>query len=493
MADPTITRETFQDFLEQAEPDRRATVADFRQITGGYSRLSAVADVRWGDGATERFVLRGDPLPGEGVFVSDRDAEWQLLEALYRSGHVPIPRPRWYDRTGGYFGTKCIIVEHFPGRSLQDVLSSADNTAQPAGLFVNTVADIHTTPLDDLPDVMDRPSSWDEYIHAVLDHYRQIDQEMSDSSPILHYVSARLSAQRPPAVPLTLVHGDCQPGNVLVSESGDPVVIDWEFARIGDPREDLGYYAQIPLPPNVYHDDPAAFLARYRERTGLSEEQVNPDTVSYFLVIGMARLMVQLLQALDAVARGESRGILATYLINAVSHLYNLFFDVCGWHREPRLGGALITRPTTEQILLDCCQVLSNDILDAVSDETTQARIVMMEKVLRNAAARSAHEIAWMLEEVASVESYGRAVSAATNADGLRTALDSLEKSPRNSLHLDDVAETYCRASDVFSLSLEAALDANQPELIRKGESLLEARLAHENDVVGRWDSTGGR
>jgi aminoglycoside phosphotransferase (APT) family kinase protein len=105
-------------------------------------------------------------------------------------------------------------------------------------------------------------------------------------------------------------------------------MIDWEFARIGDPREDLGYYTQIPMAPNVYHDDPAGFLAHYRERSGLSEDQVNPDTVCYFLVVGMARLMVQILQALDAVAAGESRGIMATYLVNAVTHQYNLFLDV---------------------------------------------------------------------------------------------------------------------------------------------------------------------
>jgi aminoglycoside phosphotransferase (APT) family kinase protein len=130
-------------------------------------------------------------------------------------------------------------------------------------------------------------------------------------------------------VPFTLVHGDCQPSNVLVSDSGERVVIDWEFARIGDPREDLGYYTQIPMPPNVYSQDPAGFLARYRDRTGLTEEQVNPATVEYFLLIGMARLLAQMLQALDAVANGESRGVLATYLINAISHQYGLYFEVC--------------------------------------------------------------------------------------------------------------------------------------------------------------------
>jgi aminoglycoside phosphotransferase (APT) family kinase protein len=146
---------------------------------------------------------------------------------------------------------------------------------------------------------------------------------------VIRYASALLVRHRPPPVPFTLVHGDCQPSNVLVADSGEHVVIDWEFARIGDPREDLGYYTQIPMPPNVYHRDPQAFLARYRELTGLTEEQINPDTVEFFLVIGMAHLLAQILRALDAVSRGETRGVMATYLVNAVTHQYGLYLDVC--------------------------------------------------------------------------------------------------------------------------------------------------------------------
>jgi|tagenome__1003787_1003787.scaffolds.fasta_scaffold20832588_2 aminoglycoside phosphotransferase (APT) family kinase protein len=332
---PGLTREALERFLTAAEPGRHPSVTALRPITGGYSRLSAIADVRWDDGATERLVLRGDPAPGEGVFVSDRDAEWELVRALARSGGPAVPTPRWYDATGEHFGTKCIVVDHVAGRTLQDVLRSAEDTPAAARSFVDTVAGIHATPLDGLPAAMRPPPSWDDHVDGVLDSYRRIDREIADSSPVLRYVAARLGRHRPPPVPFTLVHGDCQPSNVLVRETGEHVVIDWEFARIGDPREDLGYYTQIPMPPNVYSDDPQAFLARYRERTGLTEEQVNPATVEYFLVIGMARLLVQILQALDAVSRGESRGVLATYLVNAVTHQYRLYLDACR-----RLGGA---------------------------------------------------------------------------------------------------------------------------------------------------------
>jgi len=329
MPDPTMTPEALERLLASVEPGRRAAVTAFRPITGGYSRLSAVADVRWDDGGTERLVLRGDPPPGDGVFVSDRDAEWRILQALSHARSVPVARPRWYDAAGEFFGTKCIVFDHFTGRSLQDVLRQAGGDPAPGRMFVDTVARIHATPLDALGDAVERPGSWEDYVDGVLELYRAVDREVSESSPVLRYASALLARHRPPPVPFTLVHGDCQPSNVLVADSGEHIVIDWEFAHIGDPREDLGYYSQIPMPPNVYHRDPQSFLARYREQTGLSEEQVNPDTVQYFLVIGMAHLLAQMLRAVDAVARGESRGVMATYLINAVTHQYGLYLELC--------------------------------------------------------------------------------------------------------------------------------------------------------------------
>lgn len=150
----------------------------------------------------------------------------------------------------------------------------------------------------------------------------------------------------------------------------------------------------------------------------------------------------------------------------------------------------MIGRPTTEQVLLDCCRVL-DDVLPAVGDETMQIRLVMLGKVLRNSAIRAAHEIAWMREETGAMEAYARRVAAATRDDGLRTALEALEAAPQTSLHLDDVVDVYVRTSDVLSVALEVALAAGRDDLVREGESLLSTRLAHENEVVGGWDAAG--
>ena len=151
----------------------------------------------------------------------------------------------------------------------------------------------------------------------------------------------------------------------------------------------------------------------------------------------------------------------------------------------------MIGRPTTEQILRDCSRVLLDDVLPAVADETTQVRLVMLDKVLRNAAVRAAHEIAWMREEGAAIEAYARGVQAATGDGAVRAAFDELAAAPHESLHLDDVTEVYRRAGDLLSAALEAVLAAGREDLVGDGEALLAARLAHEDDIVGGWESAG--
>ncbi|MCW2615333.1 MAG: hypothetical protein JWN08_2327 [Frankiales bacterium] len=151
----------------------------------------------------------------------------------------------------------------------------------------------------------------------------------------------------------------------------------------------------------------------------------------------------------------------------------------------------MIARPTTEQVLLDCCRVLTDDVLPALGDPVAQVRVVMLEKVLRNAAVRAAGEIAWMREEIATIEDYARKVLDRTSGDPVRQALAVLTAGPRDSLLLDDVVESYCRAGDALSAALEAVLAAGCRDLQHDGEQLLEQRLHREDAVVGGWQSAG--
>jgi aminoglycoside phosphotransferase (APT) family kinase protein len=298
----------------------------------------ARADVVWDDGTRELFILRGDPPPAETLITSDRDAEWRLLRALHDAGALAVPEPRFYEGAEEHLGTKCIVMEAVGAPTLQRLLDEADDAAQFTDGFVDAMAKVHSVALDVLPDHMARPASWDEYMDARIGVWSATDATLPDSNPVLRYVAAWLRAHRPPPCPLVLVHGDFQPSNVLLHEERGHVFVDWEFARVGDPREDLGYYLTYAnvIGPDLYTPDPEAFLARYRAQTGLTAEQVNPATVGYFSLISTISTISTIMQSVAGMGLGEQGGTMVTYNINAVSYLEDQWLALCD-----KLGAAI--------------------------------------------------------------------------------------------------------------------------------------------------------
>jgi hypothetical protein len=152
----------------------------------------------------------------------------------------------------------------------------------------------------------------------------------------------------------------------------------------------------------------------------------------------------------------------------------------------------MLSRPTTEQILLDCCRELMTNVLPSLTDATAQVSVIMVETVLRNTAVRAAHEVAWMRDETAEIEAYARAVAEqAPGTASLDAALAALAAAPRDSLHLEDVVETYCRAGNALSAALETAVAGGLAVLVSRGEEILDVRSGHETEVMAGWSPTG--
>lgn len=323
-------------FLNASEPGRRASVDSYEVMTGGYSRVMARAEVRWDDGTSETLVLRGDPPPSEAMLETDRDAEWQVLRALTALGSIAMPAARYYDATAEHLGTKCIVLDCVPGPSLHAVLARIDDPTPHRDRFVDVIAAVHTTDIDLLP-CLDRPSSWDEYVGTANSLWSSTERDLAESSPIMRYVGAWLDANRPPPMALTLCHGDYQASNMLVDPDGALQLIDWEYAHVGDPREDLGWYViySQSSPPSLYAIDPEAFLARYRERTGADEVHVNQATVGYFAVVAAARIFGQIMQAASAMYSGASTSVMTAYNLNAVAVGHANFLAACAGLAEP--------------------------------------------------------------------------------------------------------------------------------------------------------------
>jgi len=151
----------------------------------------------------------------------------------------------------------------------------------------------------------------------------------------------------------------------------------------------------------------------------------------------------------------------------------------------------MITRPTTDVLIEDCCRELMEGILPGLTDETLKLRLVMTETVLRNAAVRAAHEIAWMREETAALRAYAGRVAARHGSEQLRAVLADAEAGPTDSLHLADVAEVYERAGQAFTAALAAAQQAGDADLVAQARELLRDRIATEKEIMATYAVVG--
>ena len=302
-------------FLAEHEPGVSSVVVhSYEAMTGGYSRLLAKADVTWTrDGATEQstFVLRGDPPRDKQLIVTDRQVEWDVLKAIEHA--VPVSRARYLDPTGQRLGTPTVVLDFVDADSLLPYLAAHDDDTNKAVVspLAEAAAAFHTIALDQLPRSLERPPSWNIYIGERIDEWRRTADAHVEQLPIMRYVGAWLDAHRPEPVSLGLIHGDFQSANLMRRADGTLVVLDWELAQIGDPREDLGYFKAITqaAPPDVMALDETAFCERYRDLTGMSEAQLNPVAIAYFLILGVIGTVRRLTEGMAGYSSGTNRNL----------------------------------------------------------------------------------------------------------------------------------------------------------------------------------------
>ena len=331
--DPRARLEEF--FRRRSDDPDSVKVVDHQLITGGYSRQMSRVWVE--DGGQRRgYIVRQDPPPGEAIIETDRATEWEVLSTLHRTGRIPMPAPLWFDPTGEELGSPGIVIEMFDGEALVSLGRKVDPSELPR--FAPRLAEVGGAlaafPLEEAPACLEVPASWDEYIDSRIQFWVDAERKHVDRDPFMRLIAAYLRSNRPPPVPLGLVHGDFQVANILIGADGRDVIVDWELTHIGDPREDLGWcmMASVTQPPDVVGADEEAFYKRYREISGLNEEQVNPATTDYFLLLASSTVFVGVLEQLAVLERGDTTGIQLAYMSPAVSGMHDVFYRALKRH-----------------------------------------------------------------------------------------------------------------------------------------------------------------
>ncbi len=330
-------------FLRERLPAGDVTVTSVTPIAAGYSRAMYQVDAVV-DGRISSFVTRGDPPPEKAVIDTDRDQEWAVLRALTRAGDKPVAPARCYDADGIVSGTKMIVSDFVESETLRTVLGRRDLEARPeqARRLAGVAAAIHGTDLRTLAGTLPGYPDWDAYLDARVQQWRDIERNHAESDPFIRYLAAWLDEHRPPPAPLTLVHGDFHAGNILVSPDGKLTAVDWEFSRIADPREDLGWFTAIgaSMPPDLVSEEIDVFCAEYRELTGLGADLINPWTISYFQILSGANLFGGVMAQASSLARGEVRNVKPIYVTGFIVTGHQAWF-----HGPQSLESALRSAP----------------------------------------------------------------------------------------------------------------------------------------------------
>jgi hypothetical protein len=125
-------------------------------------------------------------------------------------------------------------------------------------------------------------------------------------APLARFALGWLERNAPDSTSTVLCHGDVGPGNFLHDGARVTALLDWEFAHLGDPMDDLGWLAFRGHHMNADVGDLGEQLRRWSQRTRLP---VDPARVAYYRAFVMLRWLVSCQAALDNGAKTLDRSV----------------------------------------------------------------------------------------------------------------------------------------------------------------------------------------
>jgi aminoglycoside phosphotransferase (APT) family kinase protein len=290
--------------VQWIEAQTGATVVGARRNFGGGSRATWFVDVERA-GVGTALVLRHES--GVGAFsgsVLSLAREGVVYRALRDTG-VRVPRLHAATADG-----QALLIERAPGTADLWRLTDGERTSALFD-FVDALAELHAVDVDRLAlDEFPRPAGAAD--HALLDlalWTALLDEVRAPADPEIVYALAWLRRHPPAAVARTvLVQGDTGPGNFVADGGRVTALVDWEFAHLGDPMDDLAWveYRLARIPGAPAFDELAA---HYESRTGVT---VDGAALAYYAVLVQVRCAITTART---IARGGGAVGLAGYLV----------------------------------------------------------------------------------------------------------------------------------------------------------------------------------
>jgi aminoglycoside phosphotransferase (APT) family kinase protein len=237
-------RHRLEQWLAAALAARQVRVADARRLAGGaiQENLALELDVAGGPRAgTHRVVLRRDA--ASTVAVSrPRLEEYALLSVAHRAG-VPVAEPWAACGDPDVLGKPFYLMARVEGEARGARLVKDPAVLARGGELVaelgGVLARIHALrpPLPELPFLV-APA---DPLAARIAELRSHLDALGEPQPVLEWGLRLVERAPPPPGGIVLVHGDFRTGNLMLRGGRLVAVLDWEFAGLSDPLEDLGW------------------------------------------------------------------------------------------------------------------------------------------------------------------------------------------------------------------------------------------------------------
>jgi aminoglycoside phosphotransferase (APT) family kinase protein len=220
---------------------------------------------------------------------------------LSKTGTLPVACPLLIEREISEVGAPFMITSRLPGTAPGSWQGFFPDT--PRALvesLARLLAAVHTVDFSTLPLPGANRSSEELLEEEVQFRWAKWKRDATSASPIVECAFAWLLAEcRSGLGAATLVHGDVLPHNILANQDQVSGLVDWEFAHIGDPAEDLAYCREAVIGVMPWND----FLAVYHAAGG---RQVDEHRLAVFSIYGRLRNISFAASAAGAFRNGVS-------------------------------------------------------------------------------------------------------------------------------------------------------------------------------------------
>jgi aminoglycoside phosphotransferase (APT) family kinase protein len=232
-----MTPETLAFLLEPHFPN--SSILKLQLLAGGASKEAWLLDLEQ-DGQTLELIMRRAGGGAMNLEQLSLEQEFRVLAAAFSAG-VTVPKPILY--LPDVLGREAFISQRIRGEAVgRRIVSRPEFSVARLKLpkrMADELAKIHAVNPSSLEFLPNSGSSTGAQ-RSIARLYAELNS-VNEPHPTIELALHWLKTHEPTCHGETLVHGDFRIGNLMLSETDLVAVLDWEFAHLGDPAEDLAW------------------------------------------------------------------------------------------------------------------------------------------------------------------------------------------------------------------------------------------------------------